>query len=63
MNRKNRYIEVHLGFGTQCREGENLKVIQARLAFTEALNQFGLDYIVIKANGPFLDTLELMKMA
>jgi uncharacterized protein YbjT (DUF2867 family) len=41
----------------------NLKIIQAKLAFTEALKQSGLDYVVIKPNGFFSDMLEFLKMA
>jgi uncharacterized protein YbjT (DUF2867 family) len=41
----------------------NLKGIQAKLKFTEALKESGLDYRVIYPNGFFSDMLEYLKMA
>jgi uncharacterized protein YbjT (DUF2867 family) len=44
-------------------EMRNLKGIQAKLAFTEALKKSGLNYLVVYPNGFFLDMLEYLKMA
>jgi uncharacterized protein YbjT (DUF2867 family) len=41
----------------------NLKGIQAKLAFTEALKESGLNYLVVYPNGFFSDMLEYLKMA
>jgi len=42
---------------------KDLKVIQAKLKFEEALKASGLDYAVIYPNGFFSDMLEYLKMA
>jgi len=41
----------------------DLKGIQAKLKFTEALKISGLDYLVVNPNGFFSDMLEYLKMA
>jgi uncharacterized protein YbjT (DUF2867 family) len=41
----------------------NLKGIQAKLEFTEALKSSGLDYVVVNPNGFFSDMLDYLKMA
>jgi uncharacterized protein YbjT (DUF2867 family) len=41
----------------------NLKGIQAKLEFTEALKRSGLNYLVVNPNGFFSDMLEYLKMA
>ena len=41
----------------------NLKGIQAKLRFTQALKTSGLDYLVINPNGFFSDMLEYLNMA
>jgi uncharacterized protein YbjT (DUF2867 family) len=41
----------------------NLKGIQAKLKFTEALKESGLNYLVVYPNGFFSDMLEYLKMA
>lgn len=41
----------------------NLKDIQAKLKFTEALKESGLDYLVVNPNGFFSDMLEYLNMA
>jgi uncharacterized protein YbjT (DUF2867 family) len=40
-----------------------LKGIQAKLEFTEALKKSGLDYLIVNPNGFFSDTLEYLNMA
>lgn len=42
---------------------KDLKVIQAKLKFEEALKQSGLDYKIIYPNGFFSDMLEYLRMA
>ncbi len=44
-------------------EMRNLKGIQAKLRFTEALKSSGLNYVVVYPNGFFSDMLEYLKMA
>ncbi len=41
----------------------NLKGIQAKLKFTEALKESGLNYLVVYPNGFFSDMLDYLKMA
>lgn len=41
----------------------NLKGIQAKLEFTEALKRSGVNYLIVNPNGFFSDMLEYMKMA
>ena len=41
----------------------NLKGIQAKLKFTQALKRSGLDYLIVNPNGFFSDMLEYLKMA
>ena len=41
----------------------NLKGIQAKIKFTEALKKSGIDYLVVIPNGFFSDMLEYLKMA
>ena len=41
----------------------NLKGIQAKLEFTEALKESGLNYLAVYPNGFFSDMLEYLKMA
>lgn len=41
----------------------NLKSIQAKLAFTEALKHSGLNYAIINPNGFFSDMVDFLKMA
>ncbi|NIQ75434.1 MAG: NAD(P)H-binding protein [Phycisphaerae bacterium] len=41
----------------------NLKGIRAKLKFTEALKESGLDYLVVNPNGFFSDMLEYLNMA
>jgi uncharacterized protein YbjT (DUF2867 family) len=41
----------------------NLKGIQAKLKFTQALKESGVDYLVVNPNGFFSDMLEYLKMA
>ena len=41
----------------------DLKGIQAKLEFTEALKKSGLDYLVVNPNGFFSDMLEYLRMA
>lgn len=45
------------------KEMRNLKGIQAKLKFTEALKESGVDYLVVNPNGFFSDMLEYLKMA
>jgi uncharacterized protein YbjT (DUF2867 family) len=52
------YISV---FGAE--KMSNLKGIQAKLKFTEALKESGLDYLIVKPNGFFSDMLEYLNMA
>ena len=41
----------------------NLKGIEAKLKFTEALKESGLNYLVVNPNGFFSDMLDFLKMA
>jgi uncharacterized protein YbjT (DUF2867 family) len=42
---------------------KNLKGIQAKLKFTEALKRSGLNYLIVNPNGFFSDMLDYLKMA